>query len=210
MKRNDGFTLLEVLCAIAIFSVAITSLLVARNRSIESAIEAQSIRTARFFLITKLEEIRAGLREIKGSDSGYFEDFPGYTWEASLEEEEVGPPEEPAPGGAPGAPPGGGNPAAALQALAGGGGAAANPLAAALLAAGGMGGPEKIDRITVTVRYQSMQGPQAMTATTYRLKEVKLPPGLAGLFGGPGAPGGPGGQVPGGRNPLLEALGGKR
>jgi len=208
MKRNRGFTLLEVLCAIAIFSVAITTLLVARNRSIESAIEAQSIRTARFFLITKLEEIRAGLREIKGGDNGYFEDFPGYTWEASVEEEEVGPPEEPQPGGAPGAPPAGGNQAAALQALAGGG--AANPLTAALLAAGGMGGPEKIDRITVTVRYQSMSGPQAMTATTYRLKEVKLPPGLAGLFGAPGAPAGPGGQVPGGRNPLLEALGGGR
>jgi len=81
-----GFTLLEVMIALAVISIALIALLGSQSQGLSLANESRFNTTASFLAQGKMAEIEAitDQRDL-GSDSGNFEDeFPDYAWEVSV------------------------------------------------------------------------------------------------------------------------------
>ena len=85
MKSLDGFTLLEVMVAMAIIAIALTAVLGSQSQSLSLASEAKFSTTAALLAQSKMAEIEAEKPEDLTSDSGDFgEDYPGYRWDKSV------------------------------------------------------------------------------------------------------------------------------
>ena len=83
---SPGFTLLEVMIAVAIIAIALTAVLGSQSQGLSLAGESRFNRTAALLAQGKMAEIEAvkDQRDLN-SDSGDFEDeFPGYTWQLSV------------------------------------------------------------------------------------------------------------------------------
>ena len=81
-----GFTLLEVMIAVAIISIALMAVLGSQSQGLSLAGESRFNRTAALLAQGKMAEIEAvkDQRDLN-SDSGDFGDeFPGYTWQLSV------------------------------------------------------------------------------------------------------------------------------
>ena len=84
-KEDSGFTLLEVMVAIALIAIALTAVLGSQSQSVSLAGEARFNTTAALLAQTKMAEIELKDPEDLTADSGDFgEDFPGYTWQSSV------------------------------------------------------------------------------------------------------------------------------
>ena len=84
-KPPAGFTLLEVMVAMAIIAVALTAVLGSQSQSVSLAGEARFSTTAALLAQAKLAEMEAIRPEDVTSGSGDFgEDYPDYTWEATV------------------------------------------------------------------------------------------------------------------------------
>ena len=80
-----GFTLLEVMVAMAIIAIALTAVLGSQSQSVSLASEAKFHTTAALLAQSKMSEIRLKQPEDLISDSGDFgEDYPGYEWRVTL------------------------------------------------------------------------------------------------------------------------------
>ncbi|NVL90261.1 MAG: prepilin-type N-terminal cleavage/methylation domain-containing protein [Desulfobacterales bacterium] len=77
--KYSGFTLLEVMVAMAIIAIALTAVLGSQSQSLSLAGEAKFNTTAVFLAQHKMAEIEAGDPHDLVSDSSDFgEDFPSY------------------------------------------------------------------------------------------------------------------------------------
>ena len=80
-KEEFGFTLLEVMVAIALIAIALTAVLGSQSQSVSLAGEARVSTTAALLAQSKMAQIELQNPEDLTADSGDFgEDFPGYTW----------------------------------------------------------------------------------------------------------------------------------
>ncbi len=85
LYRSSGFTLLEVMIATAIISIALVAALGSQSQSVSLANEAKFTTTVVFLAQGKMAEFEAKDAESLISDSGDFgEDFPGYRWESEV------------------------------------------------------------------------------------------------------------------------------
>ena len=88
MKKNllnRGFTLLEVMIAVAIIAIALTTLLGSQSQSVSFANSAKFETMAALLAQSKMSEITAQNASDLNNDSGDFgDDYPGYTWEVSV------------------------------------------------------------------------------------------------------------------------------
>ena len=83
-----GFTLLEVMIAVAIIAIALMAVLGSQSQGLSLAGESRFNRTASLLAQGKMAEIEAvkDQRDLN-SDSGDFGDeFPGYVWQLSVNE----------------------------------------------------------------------------------------------------------------------------
>lgn len=80
--KNDGFTLLEVMVAIAILAIALTSLLASQNQSIHAADEANFSMVSAFLAQKKMTELLAEPDGIYDGSGDFGEQHPGYYWRA--------------------------------------------------------------------------------------------------------------------------------
>ncbi len=83
---SPGFTLLEVMIAVAIIAIALMAVLGSQSQGLSLAGESRFNRTAALLAQGKMAEIEAvkDQRDLS-SDSGDFGDeFPGYTWQLSV------------------------------------------------------------------------------------------------------------------------------
>jgi general secretion pathway protein I len=86
-RKSFGFTLLEVMVAMAIIAIALTAVLGSQSQSVSLASEAKFNTTAPLLAQSKIAEIEVAEQDDLAGGSGDFgEDFPGYTWELSMEE----------------------------------------------------------------------------------------------------------------------------
>jgi general secretion pathway protein I len=87
---SAGFTLLEVMAALAILSIVMTSIYRLHSQTVVMHQRARFYITAPFLAQQKLSELEtAKLSDLKGEDKGDFgEDFSGYTWELKTEDVE--------------------------------------------------------------------------------------------------------------------------
>jgi len=81
---TSGFTLLEVMVAMAIIAIALTAVLGSQSQSLSLASEVKFSTTAALLAQSKMAEIEAEKPGDLTSDSGDFEDFPGYRWDVSV------------------------------------------------------------------------------------------------------------------------------
>jgi general secretion pathway protein I len=85
-RISPGFTLLEVMIAVAIIAIALMAVLGSQSQGLSLAGESRFNRIAALLAQGKMAEIEAvkDQRDLN-SDSGEFEDeFPGYTWQLSV------------------------------------------------------------------------------------------------------------------------------
>ena len=84
-EKEAGFTLLEVMVAIALMGIALTAVLGSQSQGVSLASEAKFNTTAALLAQGKIAEIELATLEDLISDSGDFgEDFPGYLWEVTV------------------------------------------------------------------------------------------------------------------------------
>jgi len=86
MKKvlNKGFTLLEVMIAVALIAIALTTLLGSQSQSVSFANSAKFETLAALLAQGKMSEI-ALQQEALSSESGDFgDDYPGYAWEVEV------------------------------------------------------------------------------------------------------------------------------
>ncbi|MBW2030506.1 MAG: prepilin-type N-terminal cleavage/methylation domain-containing protein [Deltaproteobacteria bacterium] len=85
VKGSVGFTLLEVMIAMAIIAIVLTAVLGSQSQSVSFANEAKFYTTASLLAQSKMAEWDVMPEEELISDSGDFgEDFPGYSWHVSV------------------------------------------------------------------------------------------------------------------------------
>ena len=83
--KHFGFTLLEVMVAMAIIAIALTAVLGSQSQSVSLASEAKFSTTAPLLAQSKMAQIEVVELKDLNEDSGDFgDDFPGYTWELSV------------------------------------------------------------------------------------------------------------------------------
>jgi len=89
-RRHKGFTLLEVLIAMAILAIALVVVFQSQSQSISMASNARFVTTASLLAQSKMTEMEAMKSANVDSDRGDFgEEFPDYTWQAEVTETEI-------------------------------------------------------------------------------------------------------------------------
>jgi len=82
---KKGFTLLEVMIAVAVIAIALTALLGSQSQSVSFANSAKFETMAALLAQKKMSEIiiqdPASLTDANGD---FGDDYPGYTWEATV------------------------------------------------------------------------------------------------------------------------------
>jgi general secretion pathway protein I len=86
---RNGFTLLEVMVAVAILGMVLVTLMGVKNRSMQDVMLADHITTATLLAKRKMHEalVTAGTRTVmEKEDEGEFpeEEFKDYTWKQSI------------------------------------------------------------------------------------------------------------------------------
>ena len=82
---DKGFTLLEVMIAVAIIAIALTTLLGSQAQSVSFANSAKFETMAALLAQSKMSEITIRAADSLSSDSGDFgDDYPGYRWETTV------------------------------------------------------------------------------------------------------------------------------
>ena len=82
---DRGFTLLEVMIAVALIAIALTALLGSQSQSVSFANSAKFETMAALLAQGKMSEIVSQRQETLSSDSGYFgDDYPGFAWESTV------------------------------------------------------------------------------------------------------------------------------
>lgn len=82
---DRGFTLLEVMIAVALIAIALVTLLGSQSQSVFFANSAKFETMASLLAQSKMSEITIQAADSLSSDSGDFgEDYPGYAWEATV------------------------------------------------------------------------------------------------------------------------------
>lgn len=84
MRCRKGFTLLEVLVAMAILAIAMVTLFGAQSQSLSLATEAKFNTNASLLAGMKLAELSSGRLEPVDAEGDFGEDFRGYTWKMEV------------------------------------------------------------------------------------------------------------------------------
>jgi general secretion pathway protein I len=87
--ESAGFTLLEVMIAIAIMAIALTTLYGSQSRSLSYATEAHFNIVASSLAAAKLAELQSGVGELENDSGDFGDDFPGYGWELEVEDADL-------------------------------------------------------------------------------------------------------------------------
>ena len=84
---RKGFTLIEVLVALVVLTIALTSIYRLQSQTMMMSGKARFYSLAPSLAQSKLAEIeRRGIKESSGGSGDFGQQYPGYTWSASLEE----------------------------------------------------------------------------------------------------------------------------
>jgi general secretion pathway protein I len=89
-KISGGFTLLEVMIAVAILAIALVAVFQSQSQSISMENQSRFLTTASLLAQGKMAEMEAAESKDLHSDSGNFGvDFPDYGWQVEVRDTEV-------------------------------------------------------------------------------------------------------------------------
>ncbi len=80
LRSSSGFTLLEVMIAVAVLSISLVALFGAQSHSLSLATEAQFNTIAAMLAQEKIAEIEAGLLPYSNGRGDFGKKYPGYEW----------------------------------------------------------------------------------------------------------------------------------
>lgn len=83
-QTPKGFTLLEVMIAVSILSIALVALFGSQSRSLSLATEAHFNNIATMLASYKLAEIQSQLVPLESSEGDFDDDFSNYSWEIEV------------------------------------------------------------------------------------------------------------------------------
>lgn len=86
LTDRKAFTLLEVIVAMAILAISLTTLFSAQSRNISLATEAKFNTNAPLLAGLKLAELESGKIELVDSEGDFGKDFPGYVWKIEVQD----------------------------------------------------------------------------------------------------------------------------
>ena len=79
-----GFTLLEIVIALAILSIALVAVLKNGGSNLSLIYESNTLTTASFLCRQKLAEIESDLGETNVMEGDFGKEFPGFRWKAEF------------------------------------------------------------------------------------------------------------------------------
>ena len=85
-ERTRGFTLVEVVVALAIAALALILLLAANQASLQCSLRAREQVLLQRLCESQFDACRSGMET---RDSGSFEELPGWTWRYDAEKEDL-------------------------------------------------------------------------------------------------------------------------
>ena len=89
LPPRSGFTLLEVMIAMAMLAIALVAAFQLQSQSVSMASEARFDTTAPFLAQGKMAEIEAlKMNDITAGEGDFGDAFPGYTWRVELTDTE--------------------------------------------------------------------------------------------------------------------------
>jgi general secretion pathway protein I len=86
--RRQGFTLLEVMIAIAILAISLTVIYGSQSQSVSLATESKFNTSAALLLNLKVAELESGFIELR-DDEGDFADHPEFRWKIEVEDADL-------------------------------------------------------------------------------------------------------------------------
>jgi general secretion pathway protein I len=89
MRRypTGGFTLMEVMVALAILAIALTSIYRLHSQTLTMSYQARFYSQAPLLAEAKLAEVeRQGIKENADNSGDFGESYPNYTWTVNIEE----------------------------------------------------------------------------------------------------------------------------
>ena len=90
VNSSSGFTLLEVMIAMAILAIALVAVFQSQSQSISMAGQARFATTASLLAQSKMAEVETMDPGEINADSGDFgDDFPDYSWKVDVTEAQV-------------------------------------------------------------------------------------------------------------------------
>ncbi len=84
--QQAGFTLLEVMIAVAILAITLTVIYGSQSQSLSLAVEAKFNTRAAFLLQQKLAELESGSIELRNDEGDYGDEYPGFRWKVEVDE----------------------------------------------------------------------------------------------------------------------------
>jgi len=89
-SAGRGFTLLEVMVAVAILAIALVAILKANVQSLDTLIETKERTTVSMLAASKMAEVEAvGAADWSEFQGDFGEDYPGFTWRVETAPTEV-------------------------------------------------------------------------------------------------------------------------
>ena len=92
LNLNDGrgFTLLEVMVAVAILAIALVAILKANVQSLDALVETRARTTVSLLAASKMAEIESvGAAEWSEFQGDFGDDYPSFTWQVETSSTEV-------------------------------------------------------------------------------------------------------------------------
>lgn len=90
VKASHGFTLLEVMIAIAILAITLVTVFQSQSQSISMENRARLLTTAVLLAQAKMTEIEAAnVRDLRSGRGDFGDTYPDYTWEMEVKDSEV-------------------------------------------------------------------------------------------------------------------------
>ena len=86
VKKNSGFTFMEVVLALAILAVAFTALSTLQAKNIKLTAEDQKITRETLAARDVIARVRAGIIPVEDNEGEIGDDFPGWRWRIRTED----------------------------------------------------------------------------------------------------------------------------
>jgi general secretion pathway protein I len=86
---GKGFTLLELMIAIAILAISLTVIYGSQSQSVSLATESKFNTAAALLLNLKVAELECGIVDLRADEGDFGEDYPDFSWKIEIDDADL-------------------------------------------------------------------------------------------------------------------------